>query len=113
MLVLGIADSGKSTLQKSMKIAFENDVDQWRVSFIPAIRMSLAMSLRALASKAGCDWGDRLAIDHWIQTEFLRYSDMRSFPPKVASAVTNATKSQMKLGPELDGNNPYLMDCTK
>lgn len=113
VLVLGIADSGKSTLQRSMKISFDNDDDQWRVSFIPAIHMSLAMSLRALASKAAWDWGKCRVIDQWIQTESLRYSDMCSFPPKVASAVKNAIKDQISLGPEIDGSDPSLMDCTK
>lgn len=114
VLVLGIADSGKSTLQRSMKISFDNDDDQWRVSFIPAIHMSLAMSLRALASKAAWDWRKYRVIDRWIQTESLRYSDsMCSFPPIVASAVKNAIKDQMPLGPEIDGSDPSLMDCTK
>lgn len=113
VLVLGVMDSGKSTLQRSMKISFDNDGGLWRMSLIPAIHMSLAMSLRALASKAAWDWGKYRIIDQWIQAESLRHSDMCSFPPNVASAVKNAIKDQMSLGPEIDGSDPSLMDCTK
>lgn len=41
VLVLGISNSCKTTLQKSMKIAFEDDDEQWRLSYKPDIYMTL------------------------------------------------------------------------
>lgn len=41
VLVLGISDSGKTTLQKSMKIAFEDEDEQWRLSYKSDVYMSL------------------------------------------------------------------------
>lgn len=41
VLVLGISESGKSTLQHSMKIAFEDDHEQWRLLHKSDIYMSL------------------------------------------------------------------------
>lgn len=40
VLILGTSESGKTTLHKSMKIAFEDDDEQWRLSYKPDIHMS-------------------------------------------------------------------------
>lgn len=41
VLLLGISESGKTTLQKSMKIAFEDDDEEWRLSHRSAIEMMI------------------------------------------------------------------------
>lgn len=41
VFILGIPDSGKTTLQKSMRIAFEAADEQWRVSYKPDVDVKL------------------------------------------------------------------------
>lgn len=41
VFILGIPDSGKTTLQKSMRIAYEADDEQWRLSYKPDVDVQL------------------------------------------------------------------------
>lgn len=140
VLVTGVSDSGKSTLQKSMNIAFGKVDKQWRLSYRPEIYMSLAQSLKALASKTvwhekrnngllddHSSWYERKfatsyrAVDEWISANSLEVSEMCSFPSSVASAVIDLSKKndvraiydQMMLEPGLAGRDPLIQDCTK
>lgn len=140
VLIAGVSDSGKSTLQKSMKIAFGKVDKQWRLSHKPAIYMSLAQSLKALASKtvwhekrkkgmldAYSSWYERKfaksyrVIDEWISANFLGVAETCSFPSSVACAVMDLSKKsdvraiydQMMLEPGLAGRGSFILDCTK
>lgn len=140
VLVTGVSDSGKSTLQKSMKIAFGKVDKQWRLSYKPAIYMSLAQSLKALASKTVwhekrkngalddySSWYERKfatsyrAVDEWISASSLGVGEICSFPSSVASAVVDLSKKndiraiydQVMLKPGPAGRGPFIQDCTK
>jgi hypothetical protein len=138
VLVLGISDSGKTTLEKSMKIAFDTAGKEWRLSYKPAIYMSLVLSLKHLASKTGRHEWDRMdmaeedpwryeiaknyrIIDEWLLANAWALDETYSFTPSVASAVIDlsqiddirAIHNQMIQRSATEGTHPYITDCTQ
>lgn len=140
VLVLGISDSGKTTLQKSMKIAFGKVDKEWRLSHRPTIFATLAQNLKALASKTVWNGsrnsarpdGDRSwytrkfaksyrIIDELVRAAPWEVDDTYTFPPAVASALVDLSRKsdvralhdQLMLEPGLKGKDCFIHDCTK
>lgn len=134
VLLLGISASGKSTLKNSLKIAFEEDDEKWRLSFRSVICMSLVESLKFLTSKTIWHILDRRspwyqkeiaenyhAIDEWLLARSWGLSERDSLPPAVASAVIalsdnttiRAACDQFIVGLPSQAEDPFLWESVK
>ncbi|KAJ0120087.1 hypothetical protein J7T55_000940 [Diaporthe amygdali] len=140
VLVLGISDSGKSTLQKSMKMAFLDDDVPWRRCHKPAVYLSLVQNLKALASKTvqhaqanNIDLYNSYPeneadftkcyqlIDEWLHKEAGGVSPRYSFPQSVGSAVLylsanediRAMHDRLILDPKTQDRDRDVADSTK